>query len=151
MENIGREESKYTINTGIYGHIISSILGIILAIWLLSFSQGKLNSFFLSRDDIELYEFLSVCSILVIIGGIIDIINDTVRMKSYLSVCENGIEGRTTASFFYNKQVALPYSDISSVDIKRSTVIVKTKSGESLRFFILNAEQCEREIKSKML
>lgn len=32
MENIGREESKYTINTGIYGHIISSILGIILAI-----------------------------------------------------------------------------------------------------------------------
>ncbi len=32
MTNAGRIESKYTIKIGIYGHIISSILCIILAI-----------------------------------------------------------------------------------------------------------------------
>lgn len=149
MNNVGREESRYTVNTVIYWQLGWEVLLLILAIWLRSFSQGKLSSFFLARDDREMFEILSVCSIVVIITSILTIIDYIIWMKSYLSVCESGIEGRTTAAF--PKPVTLPYSDISSVNRKRNTVIITTKNGETLRFCIQNAELCEGKIKGKML
>ena len=149
MNNVGKEEKRFEVNkTALYVNIGMWIFFIILCIICISFAQKKLDGWFVSSSEKALYNMITVIGIIGIIGDIIAMIPAFMRMKSFISVCEYGIEGRAGA--FGNSQVILSYSDISEVKEQRQAVIIKTKSGQSYTFCVRDSALCANMVRSKI-
>ena len=149
MINVGKEEKRFEVNkTALYVNIGMWIFFIILCIILISFAQKKLDGWFVSSSEKSLYNMITVIGIIGIIGDIIAMIPAFMRMKSYMSVCEYGIEGR--AGTLGNTQVMIAYTDIAEVIEQRQVVIVKAKNGHSYSFCVRDQSLCANMIRSKL-
>ncbi len=149
MNNVGREERRYEVNkTPLYVNIGIWIGGIILDFVIISYAQKELNRWFLSSSEEAMWQAVTIICVIAIIGAIIAMIPAFARMKTFLSVCENGIVGRAGA--FGGKQVVLLYTDISDVGESPAVVTIRTKAGEVLKFSVRDTRLCVSDIRSKM-
>lgn len=147
--NVGREERRYEANkTPLYINIGMWVMCIIIDIGLISYAQNQSHRWFLSSSEKALYEALIFLGVVGIIGAFIAMIPAFARMKTFLSVCENGIVGR--AGVFGNKQVAILYTDISGVGESPAVITIQTKTGEKLKFSVRDTRLCVNDIRSKM-
>ncbi|MBQ9950003.1 MAG: hypothetical protein IJO93_04695, partial [Clostridia bacterium] len=82
MNYLGREEKKFEVNkTALYVNVGMWIFFIIMNIICISFAQEKLDRFFISSSERQLYGMMTTMGIVGIIGSAIAMILPFTRMK----------------------------------------------------------------------